>query len=347
MKKEKVIIFGTGRASEHYVKADLDSQCFEVLAFSDNNEQKHGELFLGKKIIPPRDIPNVDYDAIIIASNFYKEISEGLITNYNIPKEKIKNRHYRELEKIHERYKKYYEKNGINSNDYREDTLNLNEKVIVYTSITGGFDCLREPEYIDDNFKYICFTDRDDIKSDIWEIKKIKIENNDYNRTAKKYKLFPNKLFPEYKWSIWIDGQLQITGDLRKLVNRYHTKSNMICFLHQVRKSIKDEARICSLLNYDNPDIIEEELESIMSTGFLDDNELIAGGFIVRKHNENDVIDVMNDWWKLICEYSRRDQLSFNYVAWKNKFFFDVTDLNIMDNEYFRRYAHEKIYQGK
>ena len=28
----------------------------------------------------------------------------------------------------------------------------------------------------------------------------------------------------------------------------------------------------------------------------------------------------MEDWWKIVSTQSKRDQLSFNYVAWKNNF---------------------------
>ena len=31
----------------------------------------------------------------------------------------------------------------------------------------------------------------------------------------------------------------------------------------------------------------------------------------------------MQHWWWFIVNLSKRDQLSFNYVAWKNKFSFD------------------------
>lgn len=344
MDKEKIIIWGTGRASEHFVKADLNQEIFELLAFADNNKEKQGTYFMGKIVIAPTELEKYNYDVIIIASSFYDEISRDLMKNYYIPSSKIKNRYYRELEEIQKRYKAYYEKNKRRLN-ILEEVLPESEPVVIYTAITGEFDKLKEPLYIDKNFRYVCFTDDENLASDIWEIKHIKIKNNDYNRTAKEFKMLPHEYFPEYKWSIWIDGQLQITGNLRELVNKYNHNSNLLCFLHQVRSKIVDDAQVCKMLGFDEENVIDEQICRIMEDGFQDDNELIAGGFLVRKHNEKDVIQLMYDWWEMVCNGTRRDQLSFNYIAWKNRFFFDVTDLNIMDNAYFRRIRHEKIYK--
>ena len=38
---------------------------------------------------------------------------------------------------------------------------------------------------------------------------------------------------------------------------------------------------------------------------------------IYRKHTAN-VKKLMDDWWFMIENYSKRDQLSFSYVLWKN-----------------------------
>lgn len=41
---------------------------------------------------------------------------------------------------------------------------------------------------------------------------------------------------------------------------------------------------------------------------------------LYRRHNEPVLIRVMEDWWYFLENYSRRDQLSFVYVLWKNGF---------------------------
>ena len=40
---------------------------------------------------------------------------------------------------------------------------------------------------------------------------------------------------------------------------------------------------------------------------------------VLRRHNETDVVDSMEDQWVELKYNSKREQLSFNYIAWKNK----------------------------
>ena len=50
----------------------------------------------------------------------------------------------------------------------------------------------------------------------------------------------------------------------------------------------------------------------------------------------------MEDWWKELQKYTCRDQLSFNYVIWKNKMENQVyiIDYNIYQNPRFRVKPH-------
>ena len=43
----------------------------------------------------------------------------------------------------------------------------------------------------------------------------------------------------------------------------------------------------------------------------------MKGNIIIRKHNEKEYIELMEELWKTVVYYSHRDQLSFNYVLWK------------------------------
>ena len=92
------------------------------------------------------------------------------------------------------------------------------------------------------------------------------------------------------------------------------------------------------ILNYkDNPNIIKQQMERYSMVGFPQDNGLITGMVILRRHNEKDCIETMEDWWTEIKYNSKRDQLSFNYCAWKNGLKFNYMDGDSRDNEYFYR----------
>ena len=71
---------------------------------------------------------------------------------------------------------------------------------------------------------------------------------------------------------------------------------------------------------------IKKQIETYSLLGYPHKNNLITGMVIVRRHNEDDCIKAMEDWWTEIKYNSRRDQLSFNYVAWKNNLKFNYID---------------------
>ena len=96
-----------------------------------------------------------------------------------------------------------------------------NSKIAIYTSFIGNYDNLKDPEFIDDNCDYICFTDNTSVKSEIWKIIPIETSNLDNNRIAKQFKVLPHKYLKEYKYSFWIDGSFRITGSIREYVCKY------------------------------------------------------------------------------------------------------------------------------
>ena len=86
-------------------------------------------------------------------------------------------------------------------------------KNVIYTAIFGKYDDLPTPQYIPDNWDFICFTDGD-IKSDVWNIKKTTPLYEDSTRTARKYKILPHRFLQGYENSIWIDGNFLIKNDI-------------------------------------------------------------------------------------------------------------------------------------
>jgi capsular polysaccharide biosynthesis protein len=86
-KKEKILIFGTGSGG-HYLYNSIQNQK-EIIGFLDNNLSKHGTKFCGKNIFNPLSIPNLNFDRIIIASDYYKEIFQQLTEELGVTEQKI------------------------------------------------------------------------------------------------------------------------------------------------------------------------------------------------------------------------------------------------------------------
>ena len=222
-------------------------------------------------------------------------------------------------------------------------------KIAIYTSIFGGYDDLIDDQYQMDGVDYICFTDRD-LESETWKVIKSTPIYNDPNRNAKKYKILPHRYLKDYDYSIWIDGNIKVISDIRTLCNgdSYKVYDHMQVF--DKRNCIYDEAQ--AILNFgkinsertpergiknwkDNPKLIVDQMNRYISEGYPKNNGLATNPIIVRNHNDSDVIAVMEDWWSEIKYNSKRDQLSFNYIVWKNQFNFVYLQGDSRNNEYF------------
>tara|TARA_Y100000816_G_C26108368_1_gene590167 strand:- start:7082 stop:7759 length:678 start_codon:yes stop_codon:yes gene_type:complete len=222
-------------------------------------------------------------------------------------------------------------------------------KIVVYTSIFGGYDKLHENQYKMDGVDYLCFTDSD-IKSDTWDIIKSIPIYNDPNRNAKKYKVLPHRYLSEYDYSIWIDGNILIVDDIRELVkiHKYQVFDHNQTII-DARNCIYEEYDAIMKLgqknggNYkDSPEIMYNQIKRYLNEGYPKNNGLATNPIILRNHNDSEVIKLMEDWWIEIKYGSRRDQLSFDYVVWKNNFKYKFLRGDSRKNQYFLQTGKHK-----
>ena len=233
----------------------------------------------------------------------------------------------------------------------------VNKKVI-YTSVFGCSEennyHLHSPDIDLKGYDFVCFTDNPNFKSDVWDIRIVDKLYDDGARSAKRYKLLPHRFLKEYDVSIWIDIEVKITKDINDLVNGYLSKSNLAILNHElcgrtvtgnlnVRKCVYEEAKFIKWLGdnhpkkqyKDNIDVINSQVDRYKSEGYPENNGLARTTVIFRKHNEDDVIKQSELWWEEMKYGSRRDQIGFNYSAWKQNFNFDYIQEDIDDNEFF------------
>jgi len=111
---------------------------------------------------------------------------------------------------------------------------------------------------------------------------------------------------------------------------------------HTHRSCIYEEAVACIQMRKDSSEIINSQMMRYGKEGYPPVNGLIAGRVIIRHHNNKKIISIMEDWWNEILNGSRRDQLSFNYVMWKNDFpiKYMMEDETNLFKSYFKLYGH-------
>jgi hypothetical protein len=229
---------------------------------------------------------------------------------------------------------------------YCMDKTNNNE-VIIYTAIFDNIDYLKEPDFIPDNCRFVCFTNMP-IKSRHFEIRMVTESISwDPVRNAKIYKVLSHKYFPDSEYTVWIDGTRFLTCDIHLLIDKYLCNTDMALFAHRWRDCIYEEAKICIDDERDDPEIIKAQMERYRKEGYPEKNGLITGGIILRR-NTSLSRRINMQWWDEICNYSRRDQLSFNYVAYKNNLSYGVIGGDYYHNPYFGYVPHlhqlKKLY---
>lgn len=338
---DKVIFFGAGKYADyiwHYISEPPFSEN-QYIAFSDNNSMLWGKNFNGLKVIPPSELKWDLADCFIITSTNYEEtIRSQLVSVTGIPKEKIYSfgEYARKCYTRWQYKKKYGDSVKFSVSDSKFDL----KKLVVYTAITGDYDNLREPLFINKDITYVCFTNNQKLKSDIWNIEYIQDDQLDNMYLAKKVKMNPDLYFQEFETSVWIDGKFEVRGDFRTYIEKYGKEKPILCFPHFQRDCIFDEAAVCICEKKGKKEDIIRQIADYYQEGYPVNNGLYEMGCIIRKHNDGLVKKLMREWEREVINYSYRDQLSFPYICWKNAFVPDICSLDINDNPWIHVYEH-------
>lgn len=195
-----------------------------------------------------------------------------------------------------------------------------NDRIAVYTCITGDYDNVIEPIFRPDNYDYYLISEKRPINSIYtWINVEDVIPDRDLDPVRKnRYcKINTHKIFPKYRKSIYIDGNMV----LKKSIDNYFDCLSRIRVGFGVKNNwsnIFNEAMSVTEQCRDNKDVIYHQVEKYWYEGM----PLEFGGpvcnFIIREHNNPTCVKLMEDWWYEVKNNSKRDQLSFPYVLWKN-----------------------------
>lgn len=204
---------------------------------------------------------------------------------------------------------------------YNFDEIDFSHKRnhVIYTCITGGYDNLIQPSCYNPDYDYICFTDNKDwIEKGIigvWQIRSL-FENKFSNALNNRWhKTHPRILFPEYDDSIYIDGNIDILTD--SIFSQIERKKNPIVIpVHFARDCVYKEIATLGGSNKIKKEHLNAMKLFLKYGNFPKHYGLNENNLIYRKHNQKDVVAIMEEWWELILNVAPRDQLSLPYVLW-------------------------------
>ena len=226
-------------------------------------------------------------------------------------------------------------------NNYKsvERNTKVKPKIAVYTCITGNYDKeILEPFIKVENIDFYLFTDNIKQNSQNWCIRPIpKNIVEKYNNVLKNryLKMHPYDLFKDYDYSIYIDGNVRVMSDITELVYSINKKVDIAMHNHQFRDCIYDEVEVCKIKKKGNYKEMKKQIEKYKEEGFPKHFGMLEATIIVADLKSEIGKKFLNDWWKeFISTESFRDQISLQYVVWKNNY--KISDFCTLGNNLYR-----------
>lgn len=197
------------------------------------------------------------------------------------------------------------------------------KKFVVYTVMVGGYDQVEQPVVVDERFDYVLFTDVVEKEQiGVWQVRSIPYCHEDPTRYSRYPKMHPEELLSEYAASLYLDANLQI-ADRRvyeKCIGLYEKGVDWGGVKHPnppFSDCIYDHAFVVLAGGLDTERMVFRWCHKLRKEGYPKNNGLFENNVIFRRNNEI-CRQVDSLWWKLYCDYSRRDQLSLFYAFWKH-----------------------------
>lgn len=223
-------------------------------------------------------------------------------------------------------------------------------KIIVYTCIVNNYDSLHPiPLNIqNENVRFVCFSDDTSLNADGWEVFSLSSPETLKNPALinRYHKFFPDKVLPECDWSIYIDGNISFNTPPHLLMTESIINKEIACFEHPVRNYLDQE--VDAIIRHKKiPESKRSEAEAQVQyyydAGLPAQMKLLTNFIIFRRFNSEKLKPAMEDWWIEFNNNIKRDQLSLNYVLWKNHIEVVVIEMdNNNDERIFSRLKHQK-----
>ncbi len=192
----------------------------------------------------------------------------------------------------------------------------MNE-IAVYTAISQNYEPLKENQNREgaDFFAFI----EDTAQTSDWTLLPITHLFSNPRRNARWHKMNSHLLLPNYKYTIWLDGSMEMHLKAQELIDKYLKGADIVAFRHpDVRDCLYEEAITCQRLNLDDTETINKQVAFYHQEGYPEHNGLAETKVVIRKNNPK--VERFNRLWLYeITNRSLRDQVSFNYCVWKAK----------------------------
>ncbi|KAI3840988.1 hypothetical protein MKX03_018219 [Papaver bracteatum] len=237
----------------------------------------------------------------------------------------------------------FYNENGGYRISVEDKAYMQTCKVVVSTCTFGGGDDLYQPIGMSEpslkKVCYVAFWDEITVATQEAGGKKIGEDNmigkwrivvvkdlpfTDQRLNGKIPKMLTHRLFPQARYSIWVDAKSQFRRDPLGVLEALLWRRTSVLAIseHGARSSVYDEGKAVVKKNKATPEEVEIQLEQYRRDGFPDEKRfngkkaLSEASVIVRELTPLTNL-FMCLWFNEVVRFTSRDQLSFPYVVRK------------------------------
>ncbi|VAH21649.1 hypothetical protein VPH35_010544 [Triticum aestivum] len=265
-----------------------------------------------------------------------------------------------------------------------DDLLEMEQcrELVVASAIFGNYDMIQHPRNVSElskaNACFYMFVDEEtmayvknssslykDNKVGLWRLVVVRnLPYEDPRRTGKIPKLLLHRLFPNVRFSVWIDAKLQLVVDPYLLLERFLWRKNSSFAIsrHYRRFDVYEEAEANKAAGkYDNASI-DEQIDFYRNEGLTHyspaklpiTSDVPEGCVIIREH-----VPISNLftclWFNEVDRFTARDQISFSTVrdkirakvGWMPQMFLDCERRNFVVQAYHRELLEQMIASGR
>jgi hypothetical protein len=213
----------------------------------------------------------------------------------------------------------------------------------VYTVLVGGFDTLLPPVQIEPELDYIAFVDtRQEIPAP-WQNKPLVSRERNPRMTARWHKLHPHRLLPEYDQSLYVDANIMIKRRIGAVFDQALHEAPLALFRHPIRDCVYEEAEAVKRVRYDDAAIVDAQMAFYRAHGLPVRAGLHFGGVQFSRHNDPQLVKLLEDWWRQLKIFSHRDQLSLGFLLRRHHLTVAELPDQITDNPWFMVGPHRRF----
>jgi hypothetical protein len=193
-------------------------------------------------------------------------------------------------------------------------------KIVVCTAWFGKADALKPPRVPNPRVPMLCLTDRSDQVRG-WRMHKT--VRTDRPRWLARWAKTNFEWVPPAHVVIWMDASFELLVDPVELVRAAAaTNAPVVALRHPDRSRISDEAEAIIRAAQAPAPAVRAQLETYQAAGFdtpANPQRLLSSTGLLVSWMSPDVRRFFAAWWQEITTHTLRDQLSFDYTAWKER----------------------------